>query len=137
MPGHWLLKSEPSDYSFDDLARDKKAVWDGVRNPLALKYMRQARPGDEVFFYHTGKERAVVGIARVESEAYPDPDAGDERLVVFDVSAGELLARPVTLAEIKQSGKFGEWELVRMPRLSVMPVPGPLWSQILRMSGQR
>ena len=134
MPKHWLLKSEPDDYSFEDLEREGRATWDGVKNNLALKYIRQVESGDEAFFYHTGKQRAVVGIARIETEAYDDPNAKDGRLMVFDVRAGRRLAQPVTLESIKSSKKFGDWELVRMPRLSVMPVPNEIWSRIIAMS---
>ena len=134
MPKHWLLKREPDDYSFEDLEREGRATWDGVKNNLALKYIRQVESGDEAFFYHTGKQRAVVGIARIETEAYPDANAKDGRLMVFDVRAGPRLAQPVTLESIKSSKKFGDWELVRMPRLSVMPVPKEIWSRIIAMS---
>ncbi|MGD2154415.1 MAG: EVE domain-containing protein [Gemmatimonadales bacterium] len=134
MPAYWLLKSEPADYSFQDLEREGRAIWDGVENSLALKHMRQARPGDRALFYHTGKERAIVGIARVESEAYPDPNKEDERLLVFEVSPLERLPRPVTLSRIKSETWFRSWELVRLPRLSVMPVPGETWKRILEMS---
>jgi predicted RNA-binding protein with PUA-like domain len=133
MPGYWLLKTEPGDYAYDDLVEEGRAVWDGVRNPVAQKHMRAVEPGDEAFVYHTGKERAVIGIARVESSAYADP-AGDAELVVFEISPLERLQRPVTLAEIKASREFDDWELVRIPRLSVMPVPKRTWSSILKMS---
>jgi predicted RNA-binding protein with PUA-like domain len=134
VPAYWLLKSEPGDYSFDDLEREGRAVWDGVKNPSALKHMRQAQPGDRALFYHTGKEKAIVGIARVETEAYPDPEQADERLVVFEVSPQERLPQPVTLSRIKSEARLRGWELVRVPRLSVMPVPGETWRQILEMS---
>jgi predicted RNA-binding protein with PUA-like domain len=134
MAAYWLLKSEPGDYSFDDLERDGHAVWDGVRNAVALKNMRQVQPGDQAFFYHTGKERAIVGIARVESGPYPDPEAGDERTVVFEVSPQGRLSQPVGLDRIKSSGRFEGWELVRLPRLSVMPVPEEHWHRIIEMS---
>jgi predicted RNA-binding protein with PUA-like domain len=134
MAAYWLLKSEPGDYSFDDLERDGRTVWDGVRNAVALKYMRQVQPGDRAFFYHTGKERAVVGVARVESQAYPDPEAGDDRFVVFEISAEERLSQPVGLDRIKASRQFEGWELVRLPRLSVMPVPEDHWHRVIGMS---
>ncbi len=134
MPAYWLLKSEPSDYSFSDLEREGRVVWEGVKNPTALKHMRQARVGDQAFFYHTGNERAIVGIARVETEAYPDPEQADEQLLVFEVSPQGRLPRPVTLSRIKSEARFQGWELVRIPRLSVMPVPGETWKQILEMS---
>jgi predicted RNA-binding protein with PUA-like domain len=130
----WLLKSEPDEFSFSDLEREKRAVWDGVRNALALKHMRSAKPGDQAFFYHTGKEKAIVGIVRLETAAYPDPEAGDDRYVVFDVSPVRRLDTPVRLAEIKAAGEFSAWELVRVPRLSVMPVPPAAWSRVLELS---
>jgi predicted RNA-binding protein with PUA-like domain len=137
VPAYWLLKSEPAEYCFDDLEQEGRAVWDGVRSPLALKHVRQVRPGDRAFFYHTGKEKAIVGIARVETEAYPDPEQADERFLVFEVSPQERLPQPVTLSRIKSETRFREWELVRVPRLSVMPVPGDTWKQILEMSRPR
>lgn len=136
MAAYWLLKSEPGEYSYDDLERDGRAVWDGVANNLALKHMRQVAPGDLAFFYHTGRERAIVAIARVESEAYPDPERDDDRLVVFDLAPEKRLKRPVTLDEIKARDEFEDWELVRIPRLSVMPVPENLWSRVLEMAGR-
>lgn len=136
MGSYWLLKSEPGDYSYDDLERDGRVVWDGVKNAVALRNMREVQPGDLAFFYHTGKEKAIVGIARIESGAYPDPEVDDDRLVVFDLSPGERLPRPVSLAEIKGDAEFADWELARLPRLSVMPVPEALWSRALAMSGR-
>lgn len=131
---HWLLKSEPTQYSFADLENEGRTRWDGVRNAVALKQMRAVKKGDEAFFYHTGSERAIVGIATIASDPYPDPKADDERVVVFDVTAAKRLGRPVTLARIKESGDFDDWELVRLPRLSVMPVPKSTWSAIVAMS---
>lgn len=133
MPGYWLLKTEPDDYSYENLVEEGRAVWDGVRNPVAQKHMRDVAPGDKAFIYHTGKERAIVGIARLESPAYSDP-ADNTELVVFEVSPLERLRRPVTLAEIKARQEFGDWELVRIPRLSVMPVPKRTWSAIMKIS---
>lgn len=130
----WLVKTEPDEYSFDDLLRAGRDVWDGVKNNTALIHLRAMRPGDDVFVYHTGKERAVVGLARVASEPYPDPNAADPKLTVVDVAAVGRLERPVTLAEIKADPAFAGWELVRISRLSVMPVPDPLWERILAMS---
>lgn len=105
-----------------------------MKNPLALKHMRSMKPGDLVMVYHTGNVRAVVGLAQVVSDPYPDPDANDEKLVVVDLEATRPLSRPVTLAEIKADPAFQEWELVRNSRLSVMPVPEELWERILSMS---
>lgn len=134
---HWLVKTEPGEYSFDDLARAGRDVWDGVRSAVALKHLRQMRPGDELFVYHTGDERAIVGIARVVGFPYPDPKAGDERWTVVDVEAVRRLERPVTLQEIKADPTFAGWELVRISRLSVMPVPETFWQRILSMEARR
>lgn len=132
----WLLKTEPEEYSFSDLEQEARDVWDGVKNPLALKHLRAMAPGDLALIYHTGRERAVVGVAEVVSHPYPDPQAGDPRWVVVDVRAKERLPRPVTLAEIKQDPAFAGWELVRLPRLSVMPVSPEHWDHIMHLSRQ-
>ncbi|MBL8986566.1 MAG: EVE domain-containing protein [Gemmatimonadetes bacterium] len=134
MPNRWLLKTEPSTYSYDHLERDKRSVWDGVSNPVALKHLRSMAAGDECLIYHTGDEKRVVGIAKVVSAAYPDPKQKDPRLVVVDLAPGRRLTRPVTLAEIKADDQFAGWELVRVPRLSVMPVPDAHWKRILDWS---
>lgn len=134
MPAYWLLKTEPGDYSFADLERDGGAVWDGVANNVALKHMRRVKPGDRAFLYHTGGERAIVGIVEITSESYADPEQDDDRLVVFDVRPVQRLENAVALSRIKESSEFEDWELVRMPRLSVMPVPEDAWSRILQMS---
>lgn len=134
-PNRWLLKSEPNDYSYDDLERDTSTVWDGVRNFSALRHMRDVKKGDEAFIYHTGKERAVVGIAAVTSDAYPDPQDDDPRIVVFDVEPQRKLPEPVTLAAIKADPAFEGFDLVRLPRLSAMPVPDELWNRIVKMGG--
>lgn len=131
----WLVKTEPDEYSFDDLQLAGRDVWDGVRNHAALKHMRAMKVGDEVFVYHTGKVRAVVGRARVVREAYPDPQADDEKWIVVDLEAVAPLANPVSLAAIKADSAFADWELVRISRLSVMPVPDPVWDRILTMAG--
>lgn len=133
---HWLLKTEPSAYSFSDLQRDKRTVWDGVKNPQALKNLSQVQKGDRLFVYHTGDEKAVVGIAEAFGAAYPDPKKGDPKLLVIDLAAVAPLPRPVTLAEIKANPKFTGWELVRLPRLSVMPVPAEHWAEIERLAKQ-
>ena len=134
MPNYWLLKTEPSAYSFADLERDKRAVWDGVSNALALKHLRSMKRGDLAFIYHTGDEKQIVGIAEVTSDAYPDPKEKDPRLVVVDLKPRERLSRPVTLAEVKTVGEFCDFELVRMGRLSVMPVSGERWKKLLKMA---
>lgn len=132
--GFYLLKTEPDSYAWDDLERDGSTVWDGVRNYTALKHIRDVREGDMGFLYHTGKERRIVGVVRVTSDAYPDPQAETEDVYVFDVEPVERLERPVTLGEIKDDPAFQEWDLVRLPRLSVMPVPPELWERVLEMS---
>src|SRR3989442_14575475 len=127
MAAYWILKTEPSTYSFDQLERDGRAVRDGVSNPLALKHLRAMQPGDEVLIYHTGDEKAVVGLARVTAAAYPDPRAKDPKLVVVDLKPGKRLKRPVTLAEIKPEPAFHDLALVRMPRLSVVSATAVHW----------
>ena len=120
MPNHWLLKTEPSTYSWDDLEREKKAVWDGVTNPVALRNMAAMAPGDDALIYHTGDEKAVVGLARVTKAAYPDPKARDPKLLVVDLEPVRRVARRTTLAEIKADPLFRESALVRQGRLSVV-----------------
>lgn len=126
----WLLKTEPAEYSYDDLEREKRGRWDGVRNPVALGNLRAMRKGDRVLVYHTGGERAVVGTAEVVLEAYPDPKAKNERLVVVDVEPRGRLARPVTLAEIKAMAEFARSPLVRQGRLSVVPITAAQWKAV-------
>ena len=126
----WLLKTEPTEYSYDDLEREKRGRWDGVRNPVALRNLRAMKTGDRVLVYHTGAERAVVGTAEVVAEAYPDPKAKDERLVVVDVEPRGRLARPVTLAEIKAMAEFTQSPLVRQGRLSVVPITAAQWKAV-------
>jgi predicted RNA-binding protein with PUA-like domain len=120
MANHWLLKTEPSTYSWDNLEREKTAVWDGVSNPVALKNLAAMRPGDDALIYHTGGEKAVVGLARVTKPAYPDPKAKDPKLLVVEIAPVRRLARPVSLADIKTDPLFKESPLVRQGRLSVV-----------------
>lgn len=126
----WLLKTEPSTYSYDDLVRDKKAVWDGVKNPVALKNLRAMKVGDRIFIYHTGDEKAVVGIVEVTREAYADPKAKDPKLVVVDIRPVARLRRPVGLVEIKALALFAESPLVRQGRLSVVPLTASQWKAV-------
>jgi predicted RNA-binding protein with PUA-like domain len=126
----WLLKTEPECYSWDDLARDKKTVWDGIINALALKNLRTMRKGDLALIYHTGDERAAVGIAEITSAPYADPKQDDDRLAVVDLKIKSRLSRPVTLADIKADPKFTGWILLRQGRLSVVPVTEPMWKRI-------
>src|SRR5574337_6475 len=113
----WLFKTEPSAYSFPDLERDRRTVWDGVKNPVALKHLAAIRKGDRVFIYHTGDEKAVIGTATAESSAYPDPKARDPKQLAIDISVGRRLPRPVGLAEVKRHPPLQQWELARLPRL--------------------
>lgn len=131
---NWLLKSEPNDYSYSDLERDGETVWDGIKAAPALKHLRSIRKGDRAFVYHTGKERAVIGVAKVTSDPYPDPQQDDPKLMVFDLAADRRLPSPVTLAEIKGDDAFADFLLVRMSRLSVMPVSAAHWNRIERMA---
>lgn len=137
MASYWILKTEPSAYSFEDLEREKAAVvWDGVRNNLALKHLRQMRPGDEVLIYHTGNEKAAVGLARVASAPYPDPKAKDPKLVVVDIKAAGRLPQPVPLSVIKADRAFADFALVRMSRLSVVPATPAQWKRLLKLGGR-
>ena len=131
---YWLLKTEPSDYSYDDLETDGGTVWDGVGNNLALVHMREVESGDEALIYHTGRERKIVGVARVTSAPYPDPQHDDPKRVVFDIEPERRLDSPVELSDVKAEGSFDDWELVRNPRLSVMPVPEQHWKRLLEMA---
>ncbi len=133
----WLMKSDPATYSFADLERDGQTRWDGVSNNLALKHLRSAHKGDEVLIYETGDTKAVVGFAEVVSEPYPDPKQKDPRLAVVDLKAAGRLPRPVTLSEVKQQSSLKDFYLVRMPRLSVMPVTEVQWSAILDMAKKK
>jgi predicted RNA-binding protein with PUA-like domain len=132
---YWLLKSEPQDYSWADLVQDGRTVWNGVKNPLALKYLRTMQPTDEALIYHTGKERRVVGVAEIITLPYPDPALDDPLRVVVEITAVRSLPQPVTLAQIKQ-GNFTGFDLIRLPRLSVVPVPTEYWQRILKLAGE-
>ena len=124
MPNYWLVKTEPSTYSFEDLKREGVATWDGVKNPVAMKHLRAMQPGDEVFVYHTGDERAVVGLATVVAAGDPPK-----------LKAKGRLARAVTLAEVKQDKTFADSPLVRIGRLSVMPVAPAQYQKLLKLGG--
>jgi len=130
---YWILKTDADTYAFDQLARERRAVWDGVSNALALKHIRSMRKGDHAFIYHSGDDKALVGLARIVSDPYPDPK--DPKLVVVDVEAGERLPRPVPLSAVKADPAFADLGLVRMSRLSVIPVPEALWKRLLEMGG--
>ena len=133
---NWLFKEEPENYSYDALAKDKKAVWSGVRNPVAQKNLHSIKKNDRIFYYHTGKEKSVVGVAKALGDAYPDPDDAAGKAAVVDVGPVRKLGRPVTLAEIKADAFFKTFALVRISRLSVMPVTDAEWARIERMAGK-
>ena len=134
MAQRWLVKTEPSVYSFQRLQQERRTVWDGVVNPLALKHLSQMRRGDHVVVYHTGNEKAAVGLAHVVKDAYPDPTRKSDKLVVVDLAADRPLARSVSLAEIKADPRFADFELVRLPRLSVVPMSAAHWSALEALS---
>jgi predicted RNA-binding protein with PUA-like domain len=131
---NWLFKEEPSNYSYDSLVRDGRTSWTGVRNPLAQKHLRAVAKGDRIFFYHTGDEKAVVGIARAAAAAYPDPADKTGKLYAVDVLPVRKLDSPVTLAAVKADKSFASFALTRVPRLSVMPVTDDEWDRIVAMS---
>jgi len=133
----WLFKEEPTHYNFGDLARDGKTLWNGVTNNLALQHLRRVRAGDDVFFYHTGTERAVVGVMRVVSDPRPDPEAGNEKLVAVEVEVVRQLPRAVTLDEIKNDKALKGWDLVRLPRLSIVPVTDAQWRRIETLAAKK
>ena len=137
MVNYWLAKQEPSGpraYNFEQLKKEKITVWDGIHNNLALKHMREMKPNDLVLFYHTGDERQAMGIMQVTSKPYPNPKEDNERFIVVDVKYKKTLKRPVTLDEMKKEKKFKDWELIRISRLSLMPVPKQIWDMILKIS---
>jgi predicted RNA-binding protein with PUA-like domain len=131
---NFLFKEEPTHYSYDDLKKDGKTQWSGVKNPLAQKHLRSVKKGDAIFYYHTGDEKAVVAVAKAASDAYPDPADKSGKLYAVDVVPVKKLARPVTLAEIKAKPVFQDFPLVRISRLSVMPVSEKEWAEIEKMS---
>jgi predicted RNA-binding protein with PUA-like domain len=135
MPNYWLLKSDPEDYSFDDLVKDGAAVWDGVANNLALQHLRKIKKGDVILVYHTGDEKALVGLAVAASNPYPDPKADNQKLAVIDLKPKKRFKRQVTLSEIKSLPEFAEFPLVRLSRLSVMPVSEAEYKRLAELAG--
>jgi predicted RNA-binding protein with PUA-like domain len=127
----WLGKTEPAEYSLADLEREGETEWGGVRNALALKHMRAMQPGDLMLIYHTGNERAIVGVSEVVRAVHPGPDGEP----VVGIAFRRRFARPVTLAEVKAEPALAGWELVRIARLSQMPVPPEAWAFIARRAG--
>jgi predicted RNA-binding protein with PUA-like domain len=134
---YWLFKEEPEHYNFADLQRDKSAWWDGVTNALARRHLRNVRRGDRIFYYHTGAEKAIVGEMEAVSDPQADPDSDDEKAVVVKVKAVRRLAKPVTLAQVKADRALVDWELARLPRLSVMPVTVEQWRRVEELSQEK
>jgi predicted RNA-binding protein with PUA-like domain len=131
---NWLFKEEPTHYSYDDLVKDKKTMWSGVKNPLAQKHLRSVKKGDRIFYYHTGDEKSVVGVCKALGDAYADPGDKTGKAAVVDVAPVKKLGRPVTLAEIKADRSFADFPLVRISRLSVMPVTDAEWTRIEKLA---
>ena len=131
---YWLCKQEPSSYNFDSLESEKTTSWDDVHNYLAIKHINSMEKGDLAFFYHSGDEKQIVGIMEITSTAYPNPKEKNPKFVTIDVKYKKRLKRPVTLAEMKTNKKFKDWELLRISRLSVMPVTSQIWNEILGIS---
>ena len=132
---NWLFKEEPSNYSFDAFVADKKTTWSGVKNPVAQRNLRSVKKGDRVFYYHTGDEKQIVGIAKALGNAYPDPADQTGKAHVVDIGPVNKLGRPVTLKEIKADPFFKDFDLVRISRLSVMPVSDAQWARIEKLAG--
>jgi predicted RNA-binding protein with PUA-like domain len=130
----WLVKEEPGNYPYSQLEHDGSTVWAGVKNPVAQKHLRSIRRGDRIFYYHTGKEKAVIAVAKAASDAYADPKDASGRSFVIDIAPERKLKRPVTLAEIKADPLFASSPLVRIPRLSVMPMTDAEWARVETIS---
>lgn len=136
---YWLVKQEPEDYSWDDFVRDGTTAWTGVRNYAARNHLKAMRAGDEVFYYHSGDAKSIVGLAKVKRAAFPDPtaDSPDEGWVAVELSAGKPLPRPVTLAEVKADAALRDIALVRISRLSVQPVKPAEFARIMKLASLR
>jgi predicted RNA-binding protein with PUA-like domain len=134
MPNRWLFKTEPQDYSYDDLDRDQRVIWSGVRNSVTLKNLREVRLGDQILIYHGGDENAVVGTAEAVTDAYPDPREDDASVVVVEIKPKRKFSEPVLLAEIRASEELGDFDPARLPLLSVMPVSNAEWSVVQGLS---
>ena len=133
MPKRWLFKTEPSEFSYDDLEQEKKSVWDGVSNNQALKNLRDVRLGDHILIYHTGSDKAIVGLAEAITDPYPDPKEDDDKLVVIKLKPKRRFEHPVTLADVKIKEELKEFDLVRLPRLSVIPISNEYWDVLQEM----
>lgn len=134
---YWLVKSEPSTYGWDQLVKDKKTTWDGVRNYSARNHLKAMKKGDEVLFYHSNEGMEIVGIAIVDKEAYPDPTTADTNWVAVDLKPARKLKNPVSLSQLKADERFRDMALVRLGRLSVQPVTEKEWKMIMDMGGEK
>jgi predicted RNA-binding protein with PUA-like domain len=134
---HWLVKSEPSAYSWEQLVKDKETVWSGVRNYAARLHLRNMKKGDEVFFYHSNEGTDIVGVAKVIKEAYQDPTTDDDRWVAVDIKADKKLKNPVALDVVKKNKQLAGMALVRIGRLSVQPVTDAEWKEIMKLAGEK
>jgi len=137
MINYWLAKQEPGGprgYNLSTLQKEKTTVWDGVHNNLALKHMRNMKKGDQIIYYHTGDERQAVGIMSVITNPYPNPEEDNDRFVAVNVKFKKKFQKPVSLEQMKKEKSFKNWELLRIARLSVMPVPKSIWDKIIKMS---
>ncbi len=132
----WILKTDADTYPFDQLERERNTVWDGVTNSLALKHIGAMVPGDQALIYHSNVGKELVGLARITSAPYPDPRRTDPKLLVVEVEVDRRLPKPVTLAAVKSDPRFADLGLVRMSRLSVIPVPPNQWKMLLAMAGE-
>jgi predicted RNA-binding protein with PUA-like domain len=135
MAAYWIFKTEPTDYSWDDLVREKRTTWSGVKNALAQKHLRTVAKGDQILVYHTGTERRVVGLARAVGDPYPDPKSAGGKLVTVDIEPVRPVTRSVALGDIKQDAAFKDLALVRMGRLSVVPVTQKQWGRLMELAG--
>lgn len=133
--GIFLFKTEPSTYSYADLVRDKRTVWDGVSNPVALRHLSALKKGDTVVIYHTGDEKSAVGLAKATKDPFPDPKLGDPKRLVTEIAAERALSKPVTLAQVKADGILKTTELARLPRLSIMPLTEAHFRRLLELAG--
>jgi predicted RNA-binding protein with PUA-like domain len=136
MAGYWIFKTEPTDYSWDDLVRDERTTWSGVKNALAQKHLRTVSKGDQILIYHSGTDRRVVGFARAVSAPYPDPASAGGKLATVDIEPVRPVKRSVSLSEIKEDAAFKDLALVRMGRLSVVPVTGEQWERLLELGAK-
>ncbi|MBI1782571.1 MAG: EVE domain-containing protein [Sphingobacteriales bacterium] len=134
---YWLVKSEPSTYSWEQLVKDKQTMWDGVRNYAARLHLKGMKKGDEVLFYHSNEGTEIVGIAKVAKEFYPDPTTEDDTWVVVDLKPYKKIKKPVTLAQVKADKRLANMALVRLGRLSVQPVTDTEWEIIMELGGMK